>query len=88
MLRAAPNPERGNSVIELELHAPSRISLDVFDLRGARVRRLMDGVRTAGTHRVSWDGADEAGRPVSSGVYVVRLAAEQQALTTRITLLR
>lgn len=43
------------------------------DVAGRRVRVLADGLYGAGVHRVSWEGADDAGRPVGAGVYFYRL---------------
>ena len=49
--------------------------LEVYDLSGQQVRRLMDHYQDGGCYRVSWDGLDEAGKPLSSGVYLMRLQA-------------
>ena len=58
----------------------------MFDLQGREVARLLDEMRPAGRHRVSWSpGAAESGR---SGVYFVRLAAARVTLTRRLALLQ
>jgi len=59
--------------------------VEIYDSRGRLVRRL-DG--SSGLDHVLWDGRDHAGRDVGSGVYLVRLIAEQQRLTTKVVRLR
>jgi hypothetical protein len=72
--------------IEFTLPAALHARLEVFDLQGREVARLLDEMRPAGRHRVNWNpGAAEAGR---SGVYFVRLEANRVALTRRLALLR
>lgn len=56
------------------LPQPATVSVDVFDLRGRRVAVLARGPYTAGAHEAIWRGTDDRGRPVASGVYLVRLS--------------
>jgi len=62
--------------------------VDLFDLRGRRVRRLVDSTQSAGLHRVIWDGRDDAGRQLASGVYLLRLGVPHGSLTRKMILLR
>ena len=62
--------------------------LDVYDLKGRLVCRLCDGRREAGRHSVSWDGCDDDGRPVESGVYLARLAVAGEVTTAKLTFVR
>ena len=62
--------------------------IEVFDARGRHVRTLIDGPLAAGTRRVSWDGHDDAGIAVASGVYVARLQTSGTTHTRRMTLLK
>jgi hypothetical protein len=70
-----PNPSTSGATIPFELPARLRAVVDVFDLRGARVRRLLDRDLEAGPHALTWDGRDDRGAPLASGVYFVRLRA-------------
>ncbi len=78
---AHPNPARGNVTLVRSAGFGSGEVLDVIDLAGRRVRRL---VPERGTSRVEWDGRDEAGRAVRSGLYVIRTTGGSQL---RVTLL-
>ncbi|NNE43530.1 MAG: family 16 glycosylhydrolase [Gemmatimonadetes bacterium] len=72
----APNPFAPRTTIEFELPRAGTVELAIYDVTGRRVRTLVDGVRTAGSHRVEWSGEDEAGRPVSAGVYYYKLRTD------------
>ncbi|HIC68977.1 MAG TPA: T9SS C-terminal target domain-containing protein, partial [Candidatus Latescibacteria bacterium] len=58
-----------------QLTATGSVELAVFDVRGARVAGLVADERDAGEHAVVWDGIDDRGQPVASGVYLYRLRA-------------
>ena len=62
-----------NARLELSLPNPGVVSLDIFDARGARIRRLHVGSMESGSRVMVWDGRDGGGRQVSSGVYLVRM---------------
>ena len=64
------------------------ISLRVYDLAGGLVRSLVNGFREAGTHTVPWDGEDESGRKVGSGVYFLRLANDREVLIGKAVVVR
>ncbi|MBM4131935.1 hypothetical protein FJ250_13075 [bacterium] len=72
---AAPNPFNPTLAVTFELERAGPASVDVFDLQGRRVRRLLAGDLTVGRHEVHWDGSDDGGRRLASGAYVLRLAA-------------
>jgi hypothetical protein len=83
-----PNPFNGRTRLRFDLAGQVRMTLHIFDMRGRRIRVLADGVSPAGTHESVWDGTDDAGNPVSSGVYVCRLKTDSAALFQKIILLR
>ena len=70
-----PNPFNPETTIAFTLPEPGKIRLSVYNIRGRFVRELLNEFREAGEHRVVWDGRDERGYPVSSGVYFYRLSA-------------
>jgi hypothetical protein len=83
-----PNPFNPGTSIRFYLPSKSPVRLDVFDIRGALVRRLADGTFDAGPHVREWDGTDDDGRPVASGVYVYRLTADRKSMTRKMMLLK
>lgn len=72
---AAPNPFRGATTIAFALPGAAPVSLTVYDAAGRRVRELAGGTWGAGNHRLEWDGTDESGRRVASGLYLYQLTA-------------
>jgi len=83
-----PNPFRSATTIEYGLVAPTHVSLTIYDIRGAVVRRLVDEEVAAGQHRASWDGRDARGHRVGSGIYFCRLEAGDFTRTRRMVMLR
>jgi hypothetical protein len=69
-----PNPFNAATQIAYQLPRAGDIELKVFDLLGQPVRLLVSGYQQAGAHQVLWNGTDDAGQPVASGVYLCRLA--------------
>ena len=65
----------------------SRVTLDVYDLNGRRVRRLVDGVLEAGMHRSAFDGRDDRGEKLSAGMFFARLSSGAEQRVTRFILL-
>jgi len=86
---ASPNPLRGGAGahIRFSLARSQRVQLVVYDLRGARVRVLLDGPAVEGWNEAVWDGADASGRPVADGVYFYRLTAEDAAFSKKLVVL-
>ena len=83
-----PNPFNSSTLIPFQLAARSRVRLEIFNLLGQRVRTLVDKVEQPGVHRVAWDGHDDAGRQLTSGLYVYRLLTNGFAAQRRMLLLR
>ena len=88
LLQNAPNPFNSETVLSYFLLEPVPVRLEVFALSGQRVAVLHQGPQQAGYHRLHWDGRDDAGRPVASGIYLYRLVADEAVLTRKLTLLR
>jgi hypothetical protein len=81
-----PNPFNPRTVIGYDLDAPVRAQLSVYNLRGELVRRLVDRPLPAGRHEAVWDGEDDGGRRVASGVYLVQLRAGKAQFQRKIAL--
>jgi len=75
LMQNHPNPFNAGTVIQFTNRRDGNVKLDVFNILGQHVRTLMDEYRGYGTYAVDWDGKDESGRSVSSGMYFYRLAA-------------
>jgi hypothetical protein len=87
-LSAAPNPLNPSTVVRFSAVDGGEASVTVHDLTGRLVRTLYSGSTSNGVREVAWDGTDEGGRRVASGVYLLRLAAAGRQEVVRITVLR
>ena len=84
----APNPFNSETVISWFLAEPGPARVEVFSLTGQRLAVLRQGPQQAGYHRLHWNGRDDEGRPLASGVYLYRLVTAEGVLTRKLTLLR
>jgi hypothetical protein len=85
LLAAVPNPFRGRTAVRYELGARSAVRISVFDIGGRRVLDLVRGVQEAGVHAVRWEGMDQRGRPVGSGVYFIRFQSPDVVQSRSVT---
>jgi hypothetical protein len=83
-----PNPFNNSTVIRFSLPKISGISLSVFNLAGQRVATLIHGSREAGEYAIEWDGADDAGIELASGIYLYRLESSTYEATRKLLLLQ
>jgi Tol biopolymer transport system component len=83
-----PNPFNPSTTISFSLPASGDVILSVYDITGRKVRELVNGPLGAGSHSVAWDGRDERGKAVSSGVYISRLTRGGNAVSRRMVLMK
>jgi len=89
LLPAHPNPFNPKTTLRYFLRDDARVDLSIFDVSGRRVRRLVTGEsRNAGHHSLRWDGRDDHGGRLSSGVYFCRLRIPGEERVTKLTLLK
>ncbi len=74
---AFPNPANPGTTIQYALHAPTEVKLEIYNILGQQVRRLLNEERPAGTFSMRWDGKNDYGLLVASGTYLVRLTARE-----------
>ncbi len=84
----SPSPVRLQSRVAFELPASERVRLAFFDVAGRATKRMDFGVLAAGRQERVWKAEDDAGRPLPSGVYYVRLEAGRYQATQRVLILR
>ena len=81
-----PNPFNPKTSIDFALNAAGPMSLRIYDSAGRLVRTLRTGVMDAGPHSITWNGVDDAGQPVASGVYLARLESAGQSDSRKLLL--
>lgn len=83
-----PNPFNPTTTIRFDLPEAASVNLDIFNLRGQKVRSLVNSDLPAGAHSAVWNGRDTTGNPVSSGVYLYRLSDGNRELTRKMMLMK
>lgn len=81
-----PNPFNASTVVNYDVPEKTQVRVEVFDLSGHKVRTLVNGVQTPGYKSVIWDGNDDSGAPVTSGVYFYRMNTASFSETKRMIL--
>lgn len=88
LLANYPNPFNPSTTIPFSLAAPGEVELAVYSVTGQRVRTLLAGYMAAGTYNITWDGRDDSGKSVSSGVYLSRLTSGANIAVGKMLLMK
>lgn len=83
-----PNPFNPTTVIGYSLSVVRFLNLTVYDISGRRVQTLVNAIHLPGNYSVDWNGQDEAGQQVASGLYFYRLSSRAFQQSRRMLLLR
>ncbi|TDI92930.1 MAG: T9SS type A sorting domain-containing protein [Caldithrix sp.] len=83
-----PNPFNPSTTIAFFLARDSQTSIKVFNIQGKKITALLNEHRKSGSHTIIWDGKDQNGREVASGIYYYRLETPFNIATQKMTLLR
>ncbi len=88
LLGAHPNPFNPHTTVSFSVERSQRVKIRVFDLAGRLVSDLVDRVYEPGYHKATWNGKNGSGGDVSSGIYFLRMEADDLAEVKKITLVR
>ncbi len=83
-----PNPFNPSTVIQYAVPRATNVSLVIYNILGQQVRTLVDEPQNAGRFTVTWDGRDNVGRVVGSGVYFYRLSAGETAIVKKMVMVK
>ena len=83
-----PNPFNPSTKIEFFLSERAQVRLEIYDIRGRRVKKLLDQELSSGHWSIVWDGEDDKGAKVASGVYFYRLIASQYTQTRKMVIIK
>lgn len=88
LLSNYPNPFNAQTQIKYYLRQESSVKLVIYNVLGQKIKVLVNGKQTRGEKRVTWDGKDESGSPVASGVYFYQLVTQNESDFGKMTLLK
>ncbi|MCK4350474.1 MAG: T9SS type A sorting domain-containing protein, partial [Candidatus Krumholzibacteria bacterium] len=83
-----PNPFSDQTRIPFYVPAVTRVRLSVYDVAGREVARPLDDVRFEGNHEYEWDGRDDSGRRLSTGVYFLRMRTDYYEAVRKAVVIR
>ena len=87
-VKIVPNPMSSDGLIAFTLPGKADVSITIYDIAGRSVWESKIGQAAGGAHQVAWDGLDRSGRPVSPGLYFLKIEAGGQSSTAKVVVLR
>lgn len=85
---AFPNPFNPSTTLSFSIQAAAAVSLDVYNQKGQKVRSLSQGMMNAGEHQIVWNGDDDSGRQVASGLYFYRMKSGKYSSTRKMIMMK
>ncbi len=83
-----PNPFNPCTTVFFSIDQPSMVDLSIYNIRGQKVKNLLHENKSTGLHRVRWNGANNAGAPCASGIYLVRLTTGKETCSKKLIMLK
>lgn len=83
-----PNPFNPTTTINYSVKTPSPVTITIYNLKGEKVRTLVNATKGNGNYKAIWNGNDDNGKPVSSGVYLYRMQAGNYSSVRRMMLMK
>ncbi|KAA0231755.1 CHRD domain-containing protein [candidate division KSB1 bacterium] len=88
LLQNYPNPFNPTTIIRYDLPKQVHVKIAIYNLLGKRVRTLVDAQEAPGFKQITWDGANDEGARVASGIYIYRIETEGFSFSRKMTLLK
>lgn len=81
---AYPNPFNAGVQVQFSINSNYQVALEIYDVLGSKIRTLVNGNKSTGKYKTFWDGKDNNGETVSSGIYLIHLRAGQKHITSKL----
>ena len=88
LLQNRPNPFYQETTIHFSLEKAQFVKLDIYDLKGRHVKSMLQGSKPSGEHSILWNGKDEHGDRVSSGIYIIKMTAGKNSAIRKMILMK
>ena len=83
-----PNPFNPSTIIHFSLSAKVNLRIDIYNIKGQKIKTLVDDIYPAGSHSIVWNGTDDGGYSVSSGVYLYKMTADDYVGAGKMVLMK
>ncbi len=88
LLRNYPNPFNPSTTIQYNIEKNDFVQLHIYNMQGALIKTLWSGEKPAGSYQVQWNGTDETGKIVASGIYIYKLTSGTKTISNKMLLLK
>ena len=85
---AFPNPFNPSTTLSFSLKEAGDVDLDIYNQKGQKVRSLVNGMMNSGEHQIVWNGTDDSGRQVASGLYFFRMKSGTYSSTRKMIMMK
>lgn len=86
--QVVPNPTAGGALVSYHLEDAGHVTVAIYNAAGRKIKTLERGPRSAGWHEINWDGTDDGGRKISSGVYFYRLQTGSATFSKKLVVVK
>ncbi len=83
-----PNPFNPSTTISFELSKTENVQLEIYNVKGQKVKTLVNGMQTQGLHNVVWNGLDDSGKTAASGMYFYQLSNAKETISKKMLLIK
>jgi len=88
LMKNFPNPFRDETTISFYLPYSQKATVEIYNIKGQKVKTLVNEKQTTGEHQIIWDGRDSLGKPVSSGIYFYKMKSGRYTSTKKMILMK
>jgi hypothetical protein len=88
LMNAYPNPFNPSTIIKFSLHKSDNAALIIYDIKGKEINRILDKYLVENTYEIEWNGLDDNGNYVPSGIYMVNLITNNSHYSRKVTLIK
>jgi hypothetical protein len=88
VVKTFPNPFYESALLSFSLSQASSVSLSIYNIRGQKIKSLVEETRSRGTYTVLWDGHDQSDQPLPSGIYFYKFETDYMNETGRLVLVK
>ncbi len=88
LLQNYPNPFNPSTIIEYQLPNTGLVHIKIYDVTGSEVKSLLSEAQNTGTHKIAWQGDNNAGQKVPSGMYVYNVTHNNSTISKKMLLLK
>jgi hypothetical protein len=88
LISSYPNPFTTETTLSFNLKTSAYVKIEIYNLKGQKLKSILDGKQAQGSQSVKWNGTDNSGKRVAKGIYLCKLTAGKDIITRRLVLIK